>query len=373
MLDSTSITGLRISLASPDQIRSWSHGEVTLAETINYLTHKPEPGGLFCERIFGPIKDWSCACGKDTRARTPGFICEQCGVEVAPKTVRRQRMGHIELASPVAHPWYARGTPSIITLLLDLSARQLSAVLSFARYVVVDIHEEERKRVLAKPDVESEAEQDLLLTLQDLAVDDLIEEGQYRLLSLRYGQTFRASTGAEAIRERLASLDLEAQAADLRQIIQQDNRGKKKAMKRLQVVEAFRASGLDPTWMILSVLPVLPPDLRPLVPLDGGRFATSDLNALYERIMHRNQRLKQFLASGAPEAILNNEKRLLQDACDALFDNGRLGHPVLTPHGEALKSLTDILKGKYGRLRRNLLGKRVDYSGRSVITAGLDL
>jgi DNA-directed RNA polymerase subunit beta' len=373
MLENTSMTGLRISLASPEQIRSWSHGEVMLAETINYLTHKPEPGGLFCERIFGPTKDWSCACGKYKCARTPGFICEQCGVEVAPKTVRRERMGHIELSSPVAHPWYARGTPSIMALLLDLSARQLSAVLSFARYVVIDIHEGERKRVLAKPDVESETEQDLLLTLQGLTVGDLLEEGQYRLLSLQYAQTFRAATGAEAIRERLASLDLETLAADLRQIIQQDHRGKKKAMKRLQVVEAFRSSGLDPTWMILSVLPVLPPDLRPLVPLDGGRFATSDLNALYERILHRNQRLKQFLASGAPEAILNNEKRLLQDACDALFDNGRMSRPVVSPHGDALKSLTDILKSKHGRLRRNLLGKRVDYSGRSVITAGLDL
>ncbi len=373
MFENTSMTGLRISLASPEQIRSWSHGEVTLAETINYLTLKPEPGGLFCERIFGPTKDWSCACGKYKRARTPGFICDQCGVEVAPKSVRRERMGRIELVSPVAHPWYARGTPSIISLLLDLSVRQLSAVLSFARYVVTDIHEGERKRVLAKLNRESETEQDLLLTLQDLAVGDLLEERQYRLLSYRYGQTFRASIGAEAIRERLASLDLDALARDLRQIIQQDKHGKKKAIKRLQVVEAFRSSGLDPTWMILSVLPVLPPDLRPLVPLDGGRFATSDLNALYERIIHRNQRLKQFLASGAPEAILNNEKRLLQDACDALFDNGWMSHPVVSPHGEALKSLTDILKGKYGRLRRNLLGKRVDYSGRSVITAGLNL
>jgi DNA-directed RNA polymerase subunit beta' len=373
MLESTSTTGLRISLASPEQIHSWSHGEVTLAETINYLTHKPEPGGLFCERIFGPIKDWSCACGKYTRARTPGFICEHCGVELAPKTVRRERMGHIELASPVAHPWYARGTPSIIALLLDLSVRQLSAVLSFALYVVTDIHEEERKQVLAKRDLESQTEQDLLLTLENLTIGDLLEEGQYRLLSHNYGQTFRAAIGAEAIRERLASLDLDALAENLRQIIQQDNPRKKKAIKRLHIVEAFRSSGLNPTWMILSVIPVLPPDLRPLVPLDGGRFATSDLNALYERIIHRNQRLKQFLASGAPEAILNNEKRLLQDACNALFDNGRMSRPVVSLNGQALKSLTDILKGKHGRLRRNLLGKRVDYSGRSVITAGLDL
>ena len=372
------IASLRLTIASPAQIRAWSSGEVTLPETINYLTDKPEPDGLFCERIFGPTKAWTCACGKYQRERTPGFVCEACGVEITTSSVRRERMGHIELAAPVAHPWFARHAPSIIALLLGLSQRKLTAVLSYTCYLVLAIDEVKREQTLMQRRDGSENEPHnpcLTSLLSDLAVGDVLDETTFRQLSSWYGDVFHAAQGAEAIRERLASLDLDTLSALLRRAIESGGAAQRKAIKRLQVVEAFRASGIDPSWMIPSVLPVLPPELRPLVRLEGGSFASSDLNALYERVIYRNNRLKRFLELKAPEVMLNNEKRLLQKACDALLDNGHRNRPFTGSGRQPLKGLTEAISGKRGRLRKHLLGKRVDYSGRSVIVGdpGLSL
>jgi DNA-directed RNA polymerase subunit beta' len=370
MSENEPIVALRLTLASPEQMRSWSCGEVSLPETINYLTGKPEPQGLFCERIFGPTTDWTCACGKYRQARTPGFVCEACGVKITTSSVRRERMGHIELAAPVAHPWFARHAPSIIGLLLDLTPRQLNALLSSTCFLVLAIDEAKREHVLREKREGHENgthDPNPISLLSALTVGDILDESTFRQLSSRYGGVLRAGHGAEAIRERLATLDLDALTTSLRQTIDLHGAAQRKALQRLQAVEAFRTSGVDPCWMILSVIPVLPPELRPLVPMDGGRFASSDLNALYERIISRNNRLKRFLALQAPEAMLNNEKRLLQEACDALFDNGHRNRPLTGSGGHRLRSLTEAISGKQGHLRKHLLGKRVDYSGRSVI------
>jgi len=368
MLTQETPKALRITLASPETIRAWSCGEVTQPLTLNYLTLKPEREGLLSEQIFGPVASWTCACGKYKRVRTPGFRCDVCNVEITDRSVRRERMGHIELAAPVAHPWFAKKTPSTLGLLLDLSPRKLGTVLSYATFLVLKIDDEQRTRLLAvPPDGGNEREADLFSTFASLRVGDLLEAPVYAGLSVLYGKAFCAESGAKAIRQRLLALNLDALAQELRGIIARNDQRKTKAIKRLQVVEALRASGVEPTWMILSVLPVLPPDLRPLVPMDGGRFASADLNTLYERILHRNHRLQQFLATGAPEIILNNERRLLQASVEALFDNGHQPKPVLGPQRQPLKSLTDMISGKQGRFRKNLLGKRVDYSGRSVI------
>ncbi|GCE32048.1 DNA-directed RNA polymerase subunit beta' [Dictyobacter alpinus] len=366
------IAGLRLTLASPERIRSWSHGEVTEPETINYRTGQPEPNGLFSERIFGPTKDWSCACGKYKRVRTPGTRCEKCGVEMTTSSVRRERMGHIDLVVPVAHSWFARNAPSTIALLLDLSPRQLSALLSYSVYIVLSLDEDQRQEHMntAQP---ADLDKHCTTRFAGLRVGEFLDEEEYRVLSLHFGHLFTAQTGAIAVRALLGALDLENIAAHLRRNIQHDANSQKKAIKRLHLVEAFRESCVDPAWMILEAIPVLPPELRPLVPLGGGRYAASDVNALYERVIYRNNRIKQFLAMNAPEMILNHERRLLQDACDALFDNGRRKNPVIGSHKQALKSLTDTLKGKEGRFRRNLLGKRVDYSGRSVIVGDTSL
>jgi len=343
---------IRVSLASPEKIRSWSHGEVTKPETINYRTFKPEKDGLFCARIFGPVADWECLCGKYKRMKYRGVVCDKCGVEVTRSRVRRERMGHIELAAPVSHVWFFKGLPSRIGQLLDMTIRDLERVLYFEAYVVID------------PGDVPELEEKQILT-----------EEQYRELRAKCGETFVAKMGAEAIQELLRRLDLDELAAELRlQMRTEASTAKKqKAAKRLRVVEAFRKSGNRPEWMILEVIPVLPPELRPLVPLDGGRFATSDLNDLYRRVINRNNRLKKLLELRAPEVIVRNEKRMLQEAVDALFDNGRRGRVIKGSNGRPLKSLSDALKGKQGRFRQNLLGKRVDYSGRSVIVVGPEL
>ena len=369
-----SITSLRISLASPEQIRQWSHGEVTKPDTLNYLTNKPEKGGLFCERIFGPMQDWTCACRKYRRKRSPGFVCDICGVEVAPSRVRRERMGHIELVVPVVHSWFAYGVPSVLSLLLDCSPRQLARVLSTTGYLVTQIDQAERDRILSRcNEQENKTEQSLHQRLVCLSVGDFLDEAQYHGLAELAGNCFHAQTGAEAIETCLVALDLTELAASLREAVRRRQGNPKKAIKRLHVVEAFRRSGIDPAWMVLSVIPVLPPDLRPLIRLSGGRLASSDLNTLYARVLHRNRRIQRLMEHDAPQAILNYEKRLLQEACDALFDNARRPHPFRDGSARPLKSLTDVLRGKQGRFRRNLLGKRVDYSGRSVICVGLDL
>ena len=373
MSELDAIAGLRISLASPEQIRFWSYGQVTKAATINYLTNKPEPGGLFCERIFGPLQDWTCACGKYRHERAPGFVCEKCGVEVAPSRVRRERMGHIELAAPIVHSWLARGTPGILATLLALSPRQLASVLAYSGYLVTGINERRRSEKLQFLDERNAAAGNLHQHLARLALGAFLDEDCYRELVLMYGDCFSAQTGAEAIRCLLDALDLDALAHSLRQTLQEDAAHQKKTIKRLRVVEAFRRSGISPSWAVLDAIPVLPPDLRPLIHLGGGRFASSDLNALYERVIHRNDRVRRFIAHGAPEALLKYEKRLLQEACNALFDNAHQKRPVSRARKQPLKSLTDALTGKQGRFRRNLLGKRVDYSGRSVICVGLDL
>ncbi len=342
---------IKIGLASPERILEWSHGEVTKPETINYRTLKPEKDGLFCERIFGPSKDWECHCGKYKKIRYKGMVCDRCGVEVTKSSVRRERMGHIELAAPVSHIWYFKGIPSRMGLMLDLSPRVLEKVLYFANYIVLD-----------KGDT-------------DLAVKQVLTEHEYAEKVETWGAgSFRAEMGAEAVRELLAAIDLDKDAEDMRKQLE-DASGQKKAriIKRLEVVEAFRESGNRPEWMVMTTIPVIPPDLRPMVQLDGGRFATSDLNDLYRRIINRNNRLKRLLELGAPDIIIRNEKRMLQEAVDALIDNGRRGRPVTGPGNRALKSLSDMLKGKSGRFRQNLLGKRVDYSGRSVIVVGPEL
>ena len=342
---------IRISLASPEKIRSWSHGEVTKPETINYRTFKPERDGLFCARIFGPVTDWECLCGKYKRMKHRGVICDKCGVEVTLSKVRRERLGHIELASPCSHVWFFKGLPSRIGHLLDLSLRDLERVLYFESYVVVDADDAPVKE------------------------KELLTEERYRELQQDYAGKFRAGMGAEAIKELLKRVDIEALAVELREKMRNDPSQQKriKYAKRLKVVEAFRKSGNKPEWMILDVLPVIPPELRPLVPLDGGRFATSDLNDLYRRVINRNNRLKKLIELHAPDVIVRNEKRMLQEAVDALFDNGRRGRILRGANNRPLKSLSDTLKGKQGRFRQNLLGKRVDYSGRSVIVVGPEL
>ena len=342
---------IKIGLASPDKIREWSYGEVKKPETINYRTLKPERDGLFCERIFGPQKDWECHCGKYKRIRHKGKICDRCGVEVTRSKVRRERMGHIELAAPVSHIWYFKGIPSRMGLILDISPRMLEKVLYFALYIVTDPG-----------------------NVRELQKKQLLTEKEYRDLREKYEDDFQASMGAEAIKTLLEEIDLEKESTELKdELATASGQKRVRILKRLEVVEAFRLSGNRPEWMILDVVPVIPPDIRPMVQLDGGRFATSDLNDLYRRVINRNNRLKRLLELGAPDIIVRNEKRMLQEAVDALIDNGRRGRPVTGPNNRPLKSLSDMLKGKQGRFRQNLLGKRVDYSGRSVIVVGPEL
>ncbi|MGM8216194.1 DNA-directed RNA polymerase subunit beta' [Bacillaceae bacterium W0354] len=350
MIDVNKFEYMKIGLASPDKIRSWSFGEVKKPETINYRTLKPEKDGLFCERIFGPTKDWECHCGKYKRVRYKGVVCDRCGVEVTKAKVRRERMGHIELAAPVSHIWYFKGIPSRMGLVLDLSPRALEEVIYFASYVVTD-----------PGDTPLEKKQ-------------LLTEKEYRAYYDKYGSSFKAQMGAEAIRKLLQDVDLEKEVADLKEELKTaQGQRRTRAIKRLEVLESFRHSGNQPDWMVLDVLPVIPPELRPMVQLDGGRFATSDLNDLYRRVINRNNRLKRLLDLGAPSIIVQNEKRMLQESVDALIDNGRRGRPVTGPGNRPLKSLSHMLKGKQGRFRQNLLGKRVDYSGRSVIVVGPNL
>ena len=350
MFELDNFDSIRISLASPEKIRQWSKGEVKKPETINYRTLKPEKEGLFCEKIFGPTKDWECHCGKYKRVRYKGVVCDRCGVEVTKAKVRRERMGHIELAAPVSHIWYFKGIPSRMGLILDMSPRALEKILYFASYVVTDVGD------------------------TSLSEKQLLSEKEYRDAIDKHGRRFKASMGAEAVKELLANIDLEGEAKELRTLLKESSGQKKiRIIRRLEVVEAFRQSGNKPEWMVLDVIPVIPPDLRPMVQLDGGRFATSDLNDLYRRVINRNNRLKRLLDLGAPDIIVRNEKRMLQEAVDALIDNGRRGRPVTGPGNRPLKSLSDMLKGKQGRFRQNLLGKRVDYSGRSVIVVGPEL
>jgi len=341
---------IKIGLASPEKVREWSRGEVKKPETINYRTLKPEKDGLFCEKIFGPSKDWECHCGKYKKIRYKGVVCDRCDVEVTKASVRRERMGHIELAAPVSHIWYFKGIPSRMGLILDLSPRTLEKVLYFANYVVLDVGK------------------------SDLLYKQVLTEREYQEARESFGDDFRVGMGAEAVKELLESINLEKESEELK-VGLKESTGQKRAriIKRLEVVEAFKESGNKPQWMVMDVVPVIPPDLRPMVQLDGGRFATSDLNDLYRRIINRNNRLKRLLELGAPDIIVRNEKRMLQEAVDALIDNGRRGRPVTGPGNRALKSLSDMLKGKSGRFRQNLLGKRVDYSGRSVIVVGPEL
>ena len=350
MFELNNFESIKIGLASPERIREWSYGEVKKPETINYRTLKPEKDGLFCERIFGPQKDWECHCGKYRRVRYKGVICDRCGVEVTKSKVRRSRMGHIELAAPMSHIWYFKGIPSRMGLLLDMSPRSLEKILYFASYVVIDPGE------------------------TGLNEKQLLTEKEFRSNYEKYGNTFEVGMGAEAVKKLLMKIDLEQESKLLRDDLK-DSTGQKRVrtIRRLEVVEAFKKSGNKPEWMILEAIPVIPPDLRPMVQLDGGRFATSDLNDLYRRVINRNNRLKRLLELGAPDIIVRNEKRMLQEAVDALIDNGRRGRPVTGPGNRPLKSLSDMLKGKQGRFRQNLLGKRVDYSGRSVIVVGPDL
>jgi len=412
------INGIRISLASPEQVKSWSHGEITKAETINYRTLKPERDGLFCEKIFGPVKDFECHCGKYKKARYKGVICDKCGVEVAHSSVRRERTGHIELAAPVTHIWFVKLVPSRLGLLLDFSPRDLESVLYFARYIVISVDEEARQKKIGQVKEEivekiAEQEEHLNKQIEELEATEseeehkindvnqlrvsfvekkegleeelkagiaeieglrplkLLNEEEYRKLQDKYGDIFEAGMGAEAILQVLKQIDMDALHQKLREQIRSTSGGyRKRVSQRLQLIEAFKLSGNKPEWMILTVLPVLPPALRPIVQLDGGRFVISDLNDLYRRVINRNNRLRRLMKLGAPEIIIRNEKRMLQEAVDALIDNGRRGRAVTTGNKHALKSLSDILKGKQGRFRQNLLGKRVDYSGRSVIVVG---
>ena len=351
MFELNNFDAIQIGLASPEQIREWSRGEVKKPETINYRTLKPERDGLFCERIFGPMKDWECHCGKYKRVRYKGIVCDRCGVEVTKAKVRRERMGHIELAAPVSHIWYFKGIPSRMGLILDMSPRSLEKILYFASYVVIDPKE------------------------TPLLKKQLLNEKEYREAIDKYGEeSFVAGMGAEAVQDLLGEIDLEASSKELKEELKHSTGQKKvRIIRRLEVVESFRTSGNDPKWMIINVIPVIPPDLRPMVQLDGGRFATSDLNDLYRRVINRNNRLKKLLDLGAPDIIVRNEKRMLQEAVDALIDNGRRGRAVTGPGNRPLKSLSDMLKGKQGRFRQNLLGNRVDYSGRSVIVVGPEL
>ena len=325
---------IKIGLASPEKIREWSRGEVKKPETINYRTLKPEKDGLFCEKIFGPSKDWECHCGKYKKIRYKGVVCDKCGVEVTKSSVRRERMGHIELAAPVSHIWYFKGIPSRMGLILDVSPKNLERVLYFASYIVLE----------TTPDIGIQQKQ-------------ILSEAEYQEAKAKYGNSFRAGMGAESIMELLMNIDLEEESVTLKTELENAS-GQKRAriIKRLEVIESFRESGNKPEWMILTVIPVIPPDLRPMVQLDGGRFATSDMNDLYRRIINRNNRLKRLLELGAPDIIVRNEKRMLQEAVDALIDNGRRGRPVTGPGNRPLKSLSDMLKGKQGRFRQNLLG-----------------
>src|SRR5476649_172374 len=343
---------IRISIASPEKILSWSYGEIKKPETINYRTFKPERDGLFCARIFGPIKDYECLCGKYKRMKYKGIICEKCGVEVTLSKVRRDRMGHIELASPVAHIWFLKSLPSRIGLLLDMTLKDLERVLYFENYVVIEPG------------------------LTPLKLHQLLSEDQFMAAQDEYGvDSFQAGIGAEALRIMLSAINLEEDRDRMRIELKETNSEakRKKLVKRLKIAESFMASGSKPQWMILEVIPVIPPELRPLVPLDGGRFATSDLNDLYRRVINRNNRLKRLIELRAPDIIVRNEKRMLQESVDALFDNGRRGRVITGTNRRPLKSLADMLKGKQGRFRQNLLGKRVDYSGRSVIVVGPEL
>jgi len=342
---------IKIGLASDEKIRQWSHGEVKKPETINYRTLKPEKDGLFCEKIFGPTKDWECHCGKYKRVRYKGIVCDRCGVEVTTSKVRRERMGHIELAAPIAHIWYFKGIPSRVALMLDISPRNLEKVVYFASYIVVD------------------------KGTSGLMKCQILNEKEYMEAVEKYGRdSFKAEMGAEAIQKLLAEVDVEKLSASLKKELEKASEQRKaKLVKRLDTVESFRLSGNKPEWMVMNVIPVIPPELRPMVQLDGGRFATSDLNDLYRRVINRNNRLKRLLELGAPEIIVRNEKRMLQESVDALIDNGRRGRPVTGAGNRPLKSLSDMLKGKQGRFRQNLLGKRVDYSGRSVIVVGPEL
>ncbi|HLW17091.1 MAG TPA: DNA-directed RNA polymerase subunit beta', partial [Actinomycetota bacterium] len=436
MLDVTYFDELRIGLATADQIRMWSNGEVKKPETINYRTLKPEKDGLFCEKIFGPTRDWECYCGKYKRVRFKGIICERCGVEVTRSKVRRERMGHIELAAPVTHIWYFKGVPSRLGYLLDIAPKDLEKVIYFASYMITRVDDERRHKDMPRMEKDVAEEKNEIMVARDKRIDakhkelekrlkEMEKEGAktsqlnsertksdkeikqlseqtdrrirqldevfdlfkglapkqlvhdemlYRDLKDRFGDYFQGSMGAEAIKDLLAQTDVKAEAEILRTQFK-EGKGQKKAraIKRLKVVTAFVNSKNSPSGMVLDSVPVIPPDLRPMVQLDGGRFATSDLNDLYRRVINRNNRLKRLLDLGAPEIIVNNEKRMLQEAVDALFDNGRRGRPVTGPGNRALKSLSDMLKGKQGRFRQNLLGKRVDYSGRSVIVSGPSL
>ena len=422
MVQSVGFNAVRISLASPEQVKSWSYGEITKPETINYRTLRPEKDGLFCERIFGPTKDWECFCGKYKKIRFKGVVCDRCGVEVARAKVRRERMGHIRLAAPVAHIWFSKGTPSRLGLLLDLSPRNLERVLYFAQYIVTSVDEDARLRMHDQLKAEHEAEMERLQLahdeqgteaaeteeassedtaakgedarddleksqqaleqafqsriddLENLRLRQLLTENQHRELRESLGDVFQAAMGAEAVLEILQNLDMEKLRDELQnEVLTTSGQRRKKAIKRLRVVEAFRKSDNKVEWMVLTALPVLPPDLRPMVQLDGGRFATSDLNDLYRRVINRNNRLRRLIDLGAPAIIVRNEKRMLQEAVDALIDNGRRGRAITGSHNHKLKSLSDLLRGKQGRFRQNLLGKRVDYSGRSVIVVGPDL
>ena len=349
MADAT-FDAIKIGIASPEMIRQWSYGEVKKPETINYRTLKPERDGLYCERIFGPTKDWECHCGKYKKIKYKGKICDRCGVEVTKAKVRRERMGHIELAAPCSHIWYFKGIPSRMGLILDISPKVLEKVLYFAAYIVTDPGD------------------------APLALNQVLTEKEYRDMREKYEDDFKAGMGAEAVKALLEQIDLDQLSHQLREELKTASSQKKlRIVKRLEVVEAFRESGNKPSWMIMDVLPVIPPDIRPMIQLDGGRFATSDLNDLYRRVINRNNRLKRLLELGAPDIIVRNEKRMLQEAVDALIDNGRRGRPVTGPNNRPLKSLSDMLKGKQGRFRQNLLGKRVDYSGRSVIVVGPEL
>ncbi|MBI4180455.1 MAG: DNA-directed RNA polymerase subunit beta', partial [Chloroflexi bacterium] len=416
MLEVNDFDAVRISLASPEQIKSWSYGEVTKPETINYRTLKPERDGLFCEKIFGPTKDFECFCGKYKRIRYKGVICDKCGVEVAQSKVRRERMGHIELACPVSHIWFAKGVPSRLGLILDLSPRNLERVLYFSHFIITAIDEEARQKTIgqlqeksseeiAKRQIALEAkitemeqasveeinqlrrnweeektqlEEQMnteVAQLKDLRLRQLLTDSEYQELKEKYERVFEAGMGAEAIYQLIRGINLNELRNELLQESHSNSgQRRKKANKQLQVTEAFRSSGSKPEWMILTILPVLPPDLRPMVPLDGGKFAISSINDLYRRVINRNNRLRHLMEIGAPEIIIRNEKRMLQEAVDSLIDNGRRG-PALSTNGSKhkLKSLSDMLRGKQGRFRQNLLGKRVDYSGRSVIVVGPDL
>jgi len=346
-----SFNAIKIRLASPEKIRSWSHGEVKKPETINYRTFKPERDGLFCAKIFGPTKDYECNCGKYKRMRHRGVVCEKCGVEVIQSKVRRERMGHIELATSVVHIWFLKSLPSRIGALLDMSLKDIEKILYFESYIVID------------PGT------------TPLQYKELLTEARYRKALEEYGPNFTAEMGAEAVRKLLKTVDVQKLSEELHQEMRDANSEvrRKKMAKRLKVINAFKNSGNRPEWMVLEVVPVIPPDLRPLVPLDGGRFATSDLNDLYRRVINRNNRLKRLMELSAPDMIIRNEKRMLQEAVDALFDNGRRGRAITGQNRRPLKSLSDMLKGKTGRFRQNLLGKRVDYSGRSVIVVGPEL